>query len=207
MNSNTEHANVSGWGKVWKKNFKGQLVLVTQDHTLQVARLPFVPHDDCAESMKVTKYTVTENMICAGGTGSDACEGDSGGPLTCARNGTTGLEEQRDLCGIVSWGITCSGRRNSLPGVYTDVTKYMGWIQKFMRTWWRHYWSKPFVFLQNSMTNFLTCIHDLSNYLVFILSNTACWTTSGRKWLRCREISVSEQWRLYPGRVQVRRGE
>ena len=120
--------------------------VLASPEALQVARVPFVPHDNCAESMKKTQYRVTENMVCAGGKGADACSGDSGGPLTCARNGTTGLEEERYLCGIVSWGIPCSRRRNFLPGVYTDVTRCTGWIRKFMRTWWRHYWSKPLCF-------------------------------------------------------------
>ena len=140
---------MSGWGGVWTKAPKGGHLLDRGPaQALQVASVPFVSHKDCIERMKKFQYKVTENMVCAGGNGSDACKGDSGGPLTCARNGaTTALEKERYLCGIVSWGTTCSRTRNYFyPGIYTDVTKFTGWIRKFMRTWWRHYWSKPLSF-------------------------------------------------------------
>lgn len=80
-------------------------------------------------------------MICAGGTGDrDVCEGDSGGPLTCDDS-----KGEKFLCGIISWGYLCEDkieRGLRKPGVYTDVRKYYGWIQKHMRVRWGHYWSK-----------------------------------------------------------------
>ena len=88
-------------------------------------------------------------MICAGGAGPDACEGDIGGPLTCTRNGTSG-EKEPYLCGIVSWGTPCSRsvRLQPYPGVYTDVTKYAVWIEKFLRNWEMHYWSNTEYLIQ-----------------------------------------------------------
>jgi len=58
-------------------------------------------------------------MICAGYMlgGQDACEGDSGGPLTA-----DGI-----LYGIVSWGYKCS--EPFFPGVYTNVADLMWWIK------------------------------------------------------------------------------
>ena len=106
-----------------------------------------VEHAKCTKTCKAhgIRLNVTENMICAGGTGTDACQGDSGGPLTCSRNGIDG-EGERYLCGIVSWGVSCKKRALQLAGVYTDVSKYTGWIQKLMRIWESHYWSKnPFL--------------------------------------------------------------
>ncbi|XP_026471653.1 coagulation factor XI-like [Ctenocephalides felis] len=47
-------------------------------------------------------------------------EGDSGGPLQVLVNG------RYVLIGIVSFGIGCG--RPGMPGVYTDVSKYLGWI-------------------------------------------------------------------------------
>ncbi|KGL75997.1 Salivary plasminogen activator beta, partial [Tinamus guttatus] len=66
--------------------------------------------------------TVTENMLCAGDTRNldDACKGDSGGPLVCMK------DERMYLIGIVSWGIGCG--RKDMPGVYTNVTRYLDWI-------------------------------------------------------------------------------
>jgi secreted trypsin-like serine protease len=61
-------------------------------------------------------------MLCAGGTGTDTCSGDSGGPLEAPIAGG-GYR----LVGLTSWGIGCGQR----PGVYTRVagTALRGLIQ------------------------------------------------------------------------------
>jgi len=62
------------------------------------------------------------DMICAGfmSGGKDSCSGDSGGPLVDY--------DQRKLIGIVSWGWGCAAQNR--PGVYTDVTQYVDWINR-----------------------------------------------------------------------------
>jgi len=62
--------------------------------------------------------------ICAGywHGGSDACNGDSGGPLACY------LNEEPILIGIVSWGVECA--RHGTYGVYTRVSRYLRWINQ-----------------------------------------------------------------------------
>ena len=64
-------------------------------------------------------------MMCAGEEGRDSCQGDSGGPLTC------GEGQDKVLCGIVSWGRGCALR--GYPGVYAQVSNYIGWIQSNIR--------------------------------------------------------------------------
>jgi len=65
---------------------------------------------------------VTDRMFCAGLGSTDSCQGDSGGPAL-------GLAEGRTIMvGVVSWGAGCTNKR--FPGVYVDVTKYLGWINE-----------------------------------------------------------------------------
>uniref|UniRef100_A0A8C0ENF0 t-plasminogen activator n=1 Tax=Bubo bubo TaxID=30461 RepID=A0A8C0ENF0_BUBBB len=70
--------------------------------------------------------TVTDNMLCAGDTRhlDDACKGDSGGPLVCMK------DDRMYLIGIISWGVGCG--RKDIPGVYTNVNRYLDWIQDNM---------------------------------------------------------------------------
>ena len=71
---------------------------------------------------------ILPGMFCAGyiNGGSDACNGDSGGPLTYFDG------DRYYLYGIVSWGIGCA-RPNKL-GVFTEVSKYIQWIRENLDT-------------------------------------------------------------------------
>ena len=57
--------------------------------------------------------------------GRDSCGGDSGGPLACRMN-----SGQYILGGVVSWGDDDGCAQEKLPGVYTQVSHYIGWIKK-----------------------------------------------------------------------------
>ena len=144
-------AHTSGWGKIQS---------VRMVNELRAAQVPIVDIGNCTEQLNSTGLTINENTICAGWDGLSACEADSGGPLTCVRNGTDG-EEERYLFGIAFWRFSCQTNERSLPDDYTDVSKYTGWIDKFMHTWWRHYWSQEnysslsafYIHLSHSMKN------------------------------------------------------
>lgn len=76
-----------------------------------------------------------QGMICVVAPGAEtgaqparnvfSCRGDSGGPLV--RNSASGEE----LVGVTSWSMGCGYR--GFPSIYTDVTKYRGWIAEAMR--------------------------------------------------------------------------
>ena len=119
----TEKVKVSGWGKTSEMD-----KTAFTEH--QVALIRFVQWHHCRRFYAERGKNITENMLCAGGKKRDACEGDSGGPLTCKQI----QSNETYLCGIVSWGVNRCGS-HGWPGVYTDVSKYYTWIRKYMRIW------------------------------------------------------------------------
>ncbi|XP_052512076.1 kallikrein-12 [Budorcas taxicolor] len=89
---------------------------------LQCLSLSIVSNATCRA---VFPGRITDNMVCAGGeAGEDACQGDSGGPLVCG-----GV-----LQGLVSWGSVGPCGQEGIPGVYTNICKYVDWIQTVMRS-------------------------------------------------------------------------
>lgn len=107
-------ATVSGWGY----NFEGADTLTS---ALLKAELPLVRRTDC--QAVYPQYTITPRMLCAGYEfgGSDACNGDSGGPLFALVQG------KRKLLGVVSWGEGCARARNY--GVYAKVSEVLPWVK------------------------------------------------------------------------------
>uniref|UniRef100_V9KI64 Vitamin K-dependent protein C n=1 Tax=Callorhinchus milii TaxID=7868 RepID=V9KI64_CALMI len=118
-------AYVSGWG------------VTNGDYLysyLQFVGLPLANQSVCKSSFVGKRMpggqspVLTDNMVCAGdGTGqADSCQGDSGGPLT-KWDSETG---RWYAVGIVSWGLGCAQRDSY--GVYTRVSRYLGWLQDVM---------------------------------------------------------------------------
>jgi len=65
-----------------------------------------------------------DNMLCVLDTNvtrrSDACHGDSGGPLLMF------IGSSHSIVGITAFGQSCGG---SIPGVYTAVYSFLEWIE------------------------------------------------------------------------------
>ena len=108
-------AVVTGWGRL---NSTGP-----QSDTLQEARVTTMTNKACARSHG--DHKITENMICAGAAGRDACWGDSGGPLA-----VLGQNNSYRQIGVVNWGKDCA--TPGYPGVYTRVTSLLPWIRQRM---------------------------------------------------------------------------
>uniref|UniRef100_A0A8C3AG80 trypsin n=2 Tax=Cyclopterus lumpus TaxID=8103 RepID=A0A8C3AG80_CYCLU len=88
---------------------------------LKQTEVKLLPQTECKSQLYYGDL-ITENMFCAGSPdwSTDACKGDSGGPLLCEASG------RMFLFGVVSWGEGCASRNK--PGVYTQVTNYNKWI-------------------------------------------------------------------------------
>merc|ERR1712212_299836 len=108
---------VTGWGSL----SEGGLSL---PNVLHKVTIPVIADEKCNEAYSSSGYSIIDSMLCAGlpEGGKDSCQGDSGGPLIEAQSKT--------LLGVVSWGIGCA--RPGLPGVYTQVSYYVDWIQQTM---------------------------------------------------------------------------
>lgn len=107
------YAFVAGWGYEREgvaSNAKG----------LRAVSKPIVSQAQCKAWYK---NSITGGMVCAGYEegGKDACQNDSGGPLTVDGR----------LVGIVSWGIGCAQPKK--PGVYARVAHYRNWIDTWMQ--------------------------------------------------------------------------
>ena len=72
------------------------------------------------------KY-VSSTMVCASADGTDACNGDSGGPLLVCRDGA-----DCDIVAVTSWGIGCA--QSQYPGVYALVSPARAWIDGMLRS-------------------------------------------------------------------------
>ncbi|XP_018320763.1 trypsin-7-like [Agrilus planipennis] len=107
-------ATVAGWGDL-ADGGPGS----TQ---LQAVTVPIISNEECIRLYAIndTGVIITDRLLCAlyAPGGRDACNGDSGGPLTV--NGV--------LYGLVSDGLGCADPR--YPGTYTSVSNLRSFIEE-----------------------------------------------------------------------------
>lgn len=114
---------VAGWGQV----FRGRGPSVNK---LQYTRIPTKSHKECKElylkQAPEDVVHITSDMVCGGNEVTDACRGDSGGPLMFNTDWT---KNRYEVWGVVSFGPSACANKD-LPGVYTRVDKYLDWIER-----------------------------------------------------------------------------
>ncbi|XP_012940643.1 serine protease hepsin [Aplysia californica] len=96
------------------------------DTALNQAVLPVISDDTCSRADWYGSEFIRSTTFCAGYAEGkkDACAGDSGSPLACKVGGKWYAH------GISSWGYDCAEPK--WPGIYTDVSKYIPWLQRQM---------------------------------------------------------------------------
>jgi len=113
---------ISGWGRTAKngrnsKKLKHAEVLTVSRATCMLTRHP--------------SDQVDETELCAGQkeAGTDACSGDSGGPMVCQMKKGYGAraDERWYAGGVISKGPSCGEEENTY-GVYANVTYFKEWI-------------------------------------------------------------------------------
>jgi len=122
-------ATVSGWGKT---GVEGELSSVLQEVDVKV-----IGDESCRKDFKYEAEEITDQMMCAhvAGGGMDSCQGDSGGPLVSYGEGDGFTPGQNfELIGVVSWGVGCADP--DYPGVYTRVSRQLGWIAENTADGW-----------------------------------------------------------------------
>lgn len=94
---------------------------------LQQAQVPLVGAETCAAAYQVLGYKLTVNMLCAGyqAGGTDACSGDSGGPLIIRSDQADERSEWIQV-GVISWGKGCA--QPNAYGVYAHVAQFKDWV-------------------------------------------------------------------------------
>lgn len=114
---------VTGWGRIYDGGPEPSL--------LNEVDVPILSNSECNSLFKLAALDehVSEDIwVCAGYRegGKDACDGDSGGPLSVAEG--SGADTIWSLGGIISWGPNSCGEKYR-PGVYTRVVNFVSWIE------------------------------------------------------------------------------
>lgn len=110
--------SITGWGAA---------ATGPRPSVLQEASVTTLTNELCTQKYAEQNSSITASMLCASGLSesgiTDACHGDSGGPMVCSEKGFFVVR------GVTSWGLGCASR---YPGVYARVYRALDWIYNTM---------------------------------------------------------------------------
>jgi len=107
---------ITGWGYTSGDDY-------ALPDVLQQADIDVLTKEECQQkwaSTPIERYHICVQDKATEQRGS--CNGDSGGPLNCMRNG------QYEVAGVTSWGVV--GCRTSFPSVYARTSYFIDWIRE-----------------------------------------------------------------------------
>ncbi|TMW40137.1 hypothetical protein DOY81_014783, partial [Sarcophaga bullata] len=111
---------VVGWGKMYENGPMANNLLYGDIHLLDRSYCrKWLPNISSKKICAFNKYDDEINI----------CKGDSGGPLICSNGKDV-------VVGIVSYGYGCA---KGIPGVYTNVYRYLDWIKEAKGSHLSHY--------------------------------------------------------------------
>jgi secreted trypsin-like serine protease len=126
-------AVVTGWGRLREVDDNGNDPTTGQrlrpeevmPERLMEVKIPLVATNACKAAYQGAPGVIDQRNLCAGVPegGKDSCQGDSGGPLVTQDGNGRWVQ-----IGVVSWGAGCG--RKGLPGIYTRVSAFAGWIRQ-----------------------------------------------------------------------------
>ncbi|KAK3589942.1 hypothetical protein CHS0354_034964 [Potamilus streckersoni] len=117
FDTNTDECWISGWGDT-----KG----TGNENLLNELKVNLTPRSSC-RNMWSANY-ILDTHICVGNGDIGACNGDSGGPLSCRQP----TDPRWFLAGATSWGYS-GCQQAGYPNVYTRVSQYRSWIETHIR--------------------------------------------------------------------------
>ncbi|XP_026550078.1 proproteinase E-like, partial [Notechis scutatus] len=109
---------VSGWGTLYTGG--------PMPDILQQALLPVVDYAHCTQPDWWGTY-VKQTMVCAGGDIKAACNGDSGGPLSCPA-----ADGRWYVHGVTSFISARGCNTLQKPTVFTRVSAFIPWIEQVL---------------------------------------------------------------------------
>ena len=140
MSRGPGHAIIAGWGQ--DSRVRIAIIDINYHTVLQeevataVTDLRYAKVDTISAKTCQARYTnfvknpeivvISDDMLCAGDQNTDACAGDSGGPLLY---NTRWTKFRWTVYGVVSFGPKICGNAE-LPGVYTRIDRYLRWIEE-----------------------------------------------------------------------------